>query len=147
MVFSVQVENMPKTNKFYYRYFVKSHIPYYLMIVMGIAFFLYYTSATEVSVLETFEGTYAEDRLIINQVVDYPIEKVYAYHDRSDKVIAYKVLRVTYIDESYTVLYVDKSNESAPLEGTVKIDVEKEYTSLLSVVSGLKKRYTEKEMA
>lgn len=135
---------MTRFVRLYLKWFVKTHILYVLVIVIGLSSFVCLAVNTKVAVIETFEGIYADDRLIINQVVDYPIAKAYAYQDRSDKVTSYTVLSIEHIDDSYTVLFIDKSKEQEPFEGVISVDVEKEYVCLLDVVLGLKKRYVEK---
>lgn len=135
---------MTRFVKFYLKWFVKTHTLYVLVIIFSLISFVYLAINAKVAVIETFEGIYADNRLIINQVVDYPVEKVYVYQDRSDKINSYTVLRVEQIDNSYTVLFIDKFEEQDSFSGVITIDVEREYVSLLDITLGLKKRYVEK---
>ena len=136
---------MEKFINFYYKYVVKIPTLYFLFIIVGISTFLYFLFNTDVALIQTFEGIYAEDRLIINEAVDYPIEKVYAYQNRSDKIITYEIDDAEIIDDSYTVLYISKYDLSKTLEGTIKIDVEKQKISVINIIFGLQKRYIEEQ--
>ena len=99
---------MSRLFRFYSKYVVKNIWLYIAFVIIGIGLFLILAMNTKVSIIETFEGTYADDRLILYEVVDYPIEKVYAYKDRSDFVVTYNILKTEIMDGQNTVLFVEK---------------------------------------
>lgn len=134
---------MNRITNFYYKYVVKYPVLYFTFIIIGISIFLCLSYNTEVALIETFEGNYADDRLIINEVVDYPINKAYAYQNRSDKVIEYEITDVEIIDECYTVLHFCSSDINSSLEGTIKIDVEKHKIKIINMLLGMQKRYVD----
>lgn len=134
---------MNRIINYYYKYVVKYPVLYFTFIIIGLSTFLYLSLNTEVALIETFEGNYAEDRLIINEVVDYPINIVYAYQNRSDKVIEYEITDMEIIDECYTVLYFRSTDINTSLEGTIKIDVEKEKIKIINILLGMQQRYVD----
>lgn len=136
---------MSRLYQFYSKYVVKSILLYLAFIIIGVSLFLILSMNTQVSIIETFDGTYADDRLILYEVVDYPIEKVYAYKDRSDFVVTYNVLKTEIMDGQNTVLFVDKKEKAVELNGTITIEAEKGHTSLLSIVLETEKRYVVKK--
>ena len=136
-------DNMTCFKNIYYKYVVKYPVLFFTFMIVGIFTFLYFSFNTEVTLIETFEGNYADDRLIINEVVDYPINKAYAYQNRSDKVIEYEITDVEIIDECYTVLYFCSTDVNTSLEGTIKIDVEKQKIKIINMLWGMQKRYVE----
>lgn len=135
---------MSRLFRFYSKYVVKNIWLYIAFVIIGIGLFLILAMNTKVSIIETFEGTYADDRLILYEVVDYPIEKVYAYKDRSDFVVTYNILKTEIMDGQNTVLFVEKKEKAVNLNGTITIEAEKGYTSLLNIVLGIEKRYVVK---
>lgn len=135
---------MSTLSDFYYKYVVKVPILFFLLIAVGILFVIVFSTNIEVSVIETFEGCFAEDRIIINEVVDYPVGNVYVYQNRSDRVDKFEIADTEIIDECYSVLKIKNNNSCAVFEGTVKLDVEKQKLKMLYLIFGLKKRYIEK---
>ena len=133
---------MSRLFRFYSKYVVKNIWLYIAFVIIGIGLFLILAMNTKVSIIETFEGTYADDRLILYEVVDYPIEK--AYKDRSDFVVTYNILKTEIMDGQNTVLFVEKKEKAVNLNGTITIEAEKGYTSLLNIVLGIEKRYVVK---
>lgn len=134
---------MNRIINYYYKYVVKYPVLYFTFIIIGISTFFFLSFNTEVALIETFEGNYADDRLIINEVVDYPINKAYAYQNRSDKVIEYEITDMEIIDECYTVLYFSSTDINTLLEGTIKIDVEKQKIKIINMLLGMQKRYVD----
>ncbi len=130
----------------YHKYIVKSHAFFVVLIVIFVLLFLYISYTIKLSVVETFDGTSGDDRLIINQIVDYPVDKIYVYQDRSEKVCSYIISKTECVDDSFTVLYIKNNGEKNQFDGVVKIDVEKEKVDLLSILLGFKKRYVEKDL-
>ena len=122
---------MSRLFRFYSKYVVKNIWLYIAFVIIGIGLFLILAMNTKVSIIETFEGTYADDRLILYEVVDYPIEKVYAYKDRSDFVVTYNILKTEIMDGQNTVLFVEKKEKAVNLNGTITIEAEKGYTLIL----------------
>ena len=135
---------MSTLSYFYYKYVVKVPILFFLLIAVGILFVIVFSTNIEVSVIETFEGCFAEDRIIINEVVDYPVGNVYVYQNRSDRVDKFEIADTEIIDGCYSVLKIKNNNSCAVFEGTVKLDVEKQKLKMLYLIFGLKKRYIEK---
>ena len=135
---------MNKLSKIYMKYIVKSFTAYIIFILLGIFFFIYVSLNVKVEVIETFEGIYAEERLVINETVNYPIEKIYAYQSRNEEIITYNVKDIDIIDESYTVLFLGESDDIGKLEGVIRIDVVKKHVSIFSVIFCGEKRYVEK---
>ena len=135
---------MSTLSDFYYKYVVKVPILFFLLIAVGILFVIVFSTNIEVSVIETFEGCFAEDRIIINEVVDYPVGNVYVYQNRSDRVDKFEIADTEIIDGCYSVLKIKNTNSCAVFEGTVKLDVEKQKLKMLYLIFGLKKRYIEK---
>ena len=135
---------MSTLSDFYYKYVVKVPILFFLLIAVCILFVIVFSTNIEVSVIETFEGCFAEDRIIINEVVDYPVGNVYVYQNRSDRVDKFEIADTEIIDGCYSVLKIKNNNSCAVFEGTVKLDVEKQKLKMLYLIFGLKKRYIEK---
>ena len=135
---------MEFNNSFYMKNLIKKPWLYLAFIAVGVSLFLWLTLTNEVAVLDSYTGTYADDRLIINEVIDYPISKIYIYKNRSNGVYVYNTENSEIIDDSYTILYINKNATSNSLSGVVYIEVEKQYTSLLSIILRTESRYVQK---
>ena len=131
--------------RFYTKYVVKKPIVFVVFVALGIFLLCYLVLNTKVAVIDTYEGNYAENRLIINEVVEYPFEEIYAYNRRSELVLKYNVERIEVIDNDYTVVFIDNLSYENQLQGVIKVDIPKEYVSLFSIIIGTENRYVEKE--
>ena len=131
--------------RFYTKYVVKKPIVFVVFVALGIFLFCYLVLNTKVAVIDTYEGNYAENRLSINEVVEYPFEEIYAYNRRSELVLKYNVERIEVIDNDYTVVFIDNLSYENQLQGVIKVDIPKEYVSLFSIIIGTENRYVEKE--
>ena len=145
------VEQMSERTKklvvhLYNKYIVKSISVYLLLIVLGIVTFLHLTLTTQIALLETYEGISTQNRIVVNEVVDYPFQRVYVYQNRSENVVGYNVFDVQYIDDSFTVIFVDSVDQFDSFEGVVRVDIEKGMVSLFHVVLGMEKRYVGKAL-
>ena len=132
--------------KLYERNVVRKHWLYYSFILICVCFSLFLLFTTKVAVIEKFSGVAADDRIIVNEIVDYPIKTIYVYQNRSDMVVRYAVTDVEHVDQSYTVLFIEEVSENVRFEGTIYIDIENGYINLLDVVIGSEKRYVEKDL-
>lgn len=141
-----QLKGIDVLKNIYHKYMVKSHTLFVVIVILFIALFLFLSLSIKVSIIETLDGTSGDDKLIINQMVYYPINKVYVYQDRSKRIVPYDVLGIEYVDETYTVVFIDNIVGAEGFEGVIKIDVEKEQVSLLSVIFGFNKRYVESNL-
>ena len=141
-----QLKGIDVLKNIYHKYMVKSHTLFVVIVILFIALFLFLSLSIKVSIIETLDGTSGDDKLIINQMVYYPINKVYVYQDRSKRIVPYDVLGIEYVDETYTVVFIDNIVGDEGFEGVIKIDVEKEQVSLLSVIFGFNKRYVESNL-
>lgn len=131
--------------RFYERYIVKSTRVFFVFITLCVVFFLFSVFNTKVAIVETFDGSCSDNRIIINEVVEYPVTKVYIYKNRSDIVVDYEIIAVERIDGCFTVLYANTSEPIINFDGTIKIDVEKEYKPLINIILGIDQRYVEKD--
>ena len=93
-------------------------------------------------IIDTYNGSYSDNKIIINETVDNPLEKFYVYRSRNDRIYTFHKGEKEYLDD-FTIIYVD--NESVKdiftLNGNVKIDVIVGEATLLEVLFGIQKKY------
>ena len=114
---------------------------YTLFVIISMSIILVSLIIIKVPVLETFEGNFEGERVIINEVVDYSVSNIYVYKTRSSNLEKYKVLSSTVIENNYTVLYVEIQSDYERMDGVVKIDAEKKQVPLLFVILGIENKY------
>ena len=117
----------------YLKYFVKSRRIFLAFLIICTILFFFCANAIKIEKVITYSGTYAENRIIVNDTINYNTNKLYAYKNRGEKITRFKVLETTYVDD-FTLFYVDDDEVYDMLNGNIKIDLVYGYTTLLDVL-------------
>lgn len=128
-------------SKLYTKFFIKSSKLYISFLLTGLLFVLFITINTNVSIIKTYDGIYAENRILINEIVAQDLDEIYIYKNREENIHHCSVKKVDYFDDIYTIVYVDIDNIRYSYEGVLKIDVAAGKTNLLEIILGIQKRY------
>jgi len=131
-------------NQFYERFLVKSHLLYWVVIIAWILIFVVISTAIPIDVLETLEGNYISEGIILNEIYEYNEDYLYVYKSKSDIVERCNVSDIEYIDGQYTKINITGISDYVAYEGNVKIDLIVGKTNLLRIILGIDQKYAEK---
>ncbi len=126
---------------FYRKYIVYSAVPFVLTMLVGVTAFLYVTMETQIEIIDTYHGTLSGDRLIIEDLVLSKNGKYYLYKEKNTDILLVHAVDATYIDHSYTVVYLDTYYSEDKYDGMVNVDLVCGYTSLLNLILRIDTKY------
>ena len=125
----------------YTKYVIKSIVPFIIFLIIGVTLFLLLSLTIEIETVKTYKGYYDENKVIINERIEYELDSVYVYKSRSEKLYKLDVAEKSYIDY-YTLLNLETEIPGdAVLDGNISIDVVTEHNTLLSIILGIEKKY------
>ena len=128
----------------YEKYLVKSHFLYWIIIICGLTLFIVASWNISVDRVETFEATYVDDNILINEIFEYKYDYVYFYKSKSKTVIKCEIMDIEYVDDQYTIIHFKESQQNVHLEGNIKLDVVSGKSNLLKIILGIEQKYMEK---
>jgi len=126
---------LKKLSKIYTKYIIKSQILFSFFLIIGTAAFLVMTLTLKIDILTRYNGIFADNRIIVNEILDETVESVYAYKSRNDRVYSFPVTQVSYVDD-YSVLHIDSVDKINPnnLMGGIGIDIITGRVSLFELI-------------
>ena len=81
----------------YTKYVIKSIVPFIIFLIIGVTLFLVLSLTIEIETVKTYKGYYDENKVIINERIEYELDSVYVYKSRSEKLYKLDVAEKSYM--------------------------------------------------
>lgn len=131
---------MKKISILYTKYIIKSSLLYYTFLLSGIILFLTLTLNLKVEVVESYTGYYENNRIVINESLDYTVDTIYVYKTRGENVYRFSRLEKRFV-EQYTILEIYDDNVlNNTLDGNITIEIVRGKTPLFNIIIGKDKK-------
>ena len=128
---------MKWAEKLYLRCMIKSPLLFFSMLILVIASFILLAMTTEIDIVQTYDGSFSGNRIILNEILSEPAEIVYVYKNRGERILKLSITEMDSEDEQYTILYFDEKADTEYYDGKIKLDVVKEQSTLLRIMLGI----------
>ena len=134
--------NPKHIKKMYYRYLVKNPFLYYAYLIIWSGLILAAVQNIEIDIVDTYLGMSSENRILINERIDYSIEEVYVYKSKNKETYKYNIVEVENIENNMMLLVADKD---ISLDGNVYIDIISDKAVIGDIVAGNRRKYITQE--
>lgn len=131
-------------NYLYEKYLVKSHLFYWVVILCGLILFVTISWNIEIDHIGSFEATYVDGNILLNDIFEYKYDYIYVYKNKSERVSKCEIKYIEYIDNQYTLINLTEKLQNISFEGNIKLDFVYGKTNLLKIVFGIDQKYMEK---
>ena len=133
---------MKRMEKLYLQYMIRSPATFFGVLILVLAAFFLLCAATELDVVQTYDGSLSGSRIILNTLLPETPESVYIYKNRGEKLLKLRITKAEQEDGQYTILYfpADMEADAACFDGRIKLDVRIGKSNLFRIMMGLDRK-------